>query len=61
VPLLDDLTWAMSQPDNKAGEDDCLHMKLVDNSGIAISDRNCSDKYVIACEVKSAKFYVFNI
>jgi hypothetical protein len=47
-----DLAWAYNQPDNKAGGDDCIHMKLLQNkTGIVLSDRNCSDKYIIACEV----------
>jgi len=51
-PIADGLTWAFNQPDNKLGADDCLHMRLFqNNTGIALSDRNCSDKFVIACEV----------
>jgi len=50
--LPDNLTWAFNQPDNKAGADDCLQMRLFQNkSGIALADRNCADKFVIACEV----------
>jgi Lectin C-type domain len=53
VAFQDNLTWAFNQPDNRAGADDCMHMRFPQNSSAAIvlSDRNCSDKYVIACEV----------
>jgi len=52
-PIADNLTWAFNQPDNKLGADDCLHMRIFQNkTGIALSDRNCSDKFVIACEVE---------
>jgi hypothetical protein len=41
-----------NQPDNKAGGDDCIQMRLLQNAtGIALYDRNCSDKFVVACEV----------
>jgi hypothetical protein len=46
------MTWAANQPDNRAGIDDCLHMRLFkDKKGIEFWDRNCSDKFVVACEV----------
>jgi hypothetical protein len=52
LPLTDNLTWAFNQPDNKAGGDDCIQIRIMQNAtGIALYDRNCSDKYVIACEV----------
>jgi hypothetical protein len=52
LPLTSNLTWAFNQPDNKGGVEECLHMRLMQNStGVALSDRNCSDKFVIACEV----------
>jgi len=52
LPLTENLTWAFNQPDNKNGADDCLQMRLMqNNTGIALLDRNCSDKFVIACEV----------
>jgi Lectin C-type domain len=52
APLPDNLTWGFNQPDNRAGGDDCIQMRLMQNStGVALFDRNCSDKFVIACEV----------
>ena len=51
-PLPDNLTWGFNQPDNKAGGDNCIQMRLMQNkTGISLFDRNCSDKFVIACEV----------
>jgi Lectin C-type domain len=53
VALPENLTWGFNQPDNKAGGDDCIQMRLMQNAtGIALFDRNCTDKFVIACEVK---------
>jgi len=53
VPFPENLTWTFNQPDNKGGGDDCIHMRLNQNdTGVAISDRNCSDKFIIACEVQ---------
>jgi hypothetical protein len=50
--VVNNLTWSLGQPDNKNGGDDCLQMRILQNeTGIALSDRNCSDRYVIACEV----------
>jgi hypothetical protein len=51
-PLPHNLTWGLDQPDNKALNDDCLQMRLTANkTGIHLWDRNCSSKFVIACEV----------
>jgi len=52
VPFPVNLTWAYNQPDNRAGADDCVHMRILQNAtGIVLLDKNCSDKYVVACEV----------
>jgi hypothetical protein len=58
IPISKNLTWAPNQPDFlKAGEN-CLHMRIHKNaSSTALSDRNCSDKYIYACEV--AKYGAF--
>jgi hypothetical protein len=46
------LTWAFNQPDNRAGGDDCVHMRFLQNTtGLVLADKNCSDKYIVACEV----------
>ncbi|XP_059474381.1 uncharacterized protein LOC132196029 [Neocloeon triangulifer] len=51
LDLNDNLTWSSGQPDNKAGNEECLHMRLNQNSsGVVLSDRNCTDKYVFACK-----------
>jgi hypothetical protein len=50
--LNDNLKWEKGQPDNKGGNEECLHMRFVMNStGAIITDRNCSLKYIYACEV----------
>jgi hypothetical protein len=55
----DDLTWDKNQPDNKGGKEDCIHLKLKKDSygkpqEFVITDRNCSDKYILACKVRLA-------
>jgi hypothetical protein len=45
--------WQQGQPDNLGGEQRCLHARVLTNvSQIIVSDRNCSDIYVVACETK---------
>jgi hypothetical protein len=45
--------WKKGQPDNLGGEQRCLHGRVLTNiSKLVVSDRNCSDKYVLACETK---------
>ncbi|XP_059483401.1 uncharacterized protein LOC132201331 isoform X2 [Neocloeon triangulifer] len=51
VPMMGNMTWASNQPDNADGNEKCMHMKLLqNNTGIVVSDRNCSKLFVIACE-----------
>ncbi|XP_065342023.1 uncharacterized protein LOC135940859 [Cloeon dipterum] len=51
VNLPDSLSWASGQPDNNQTNEDCLHLQVTKNSsGILLSDRNCSHKFVIACQ-----------
>jgi hypothetical protein len=57
---LGNLLWETGQPDNKGGNQDCIHLKyqaLVGKPGnFVITDRNCSDKYIFACEVFYTNF-----
>ncbi|XP_059482052.1 uncharacterized protein LOC132200543 [Neocloeon triangulifer] len=49
--LPDSLLWADGQPDNAIPDEMCLHLRVGKNgSDLALSDRNCSNKYVIACQ-----------
>ncbi|XP_065352263.1 uncharacterized protein LOC135947365 [Cloeon dipterum] len=51
VNLPDSLSWAPGQPDNNQTNENCLHVQVTKNSsGILLSDRNCSHKYVMACQ-----------
>jgi hypothetical protein len=52
-PLKKGLHWMQGQPDNAQGNEGCIHSRVFKNSsGFAISDRNCSHKYVMACKVE---------
>jgi Lectin C-type domain len=46
------LLWDVGQPDNKAGNEDCLHLRVYNGSDVKITDRNCSHKYIYACQVR---------
>jgi Lectin C-type domain len=50
------VTWDIGQPDNKGGNEDCIHLKLKksasgDPDKFVLTDRNCTDKYILACRV----------
>ncbi|XP_065341886.1 uncharacterized protein LOC135940771 [Cloeon dipterum] len=52
IDLPDSLSWAPGQPDNNQTNENCLHLQVTKNaSGIILSDRNCSLKYVMACQL----------
>jgi Lectin C-type domain len=63
VSLSNDLKWEPGQPDNKGGSEDCLHLRFVlcNETGAIISDRNCADKYIYACEVLTFYCQIFSI
>jgi len=49
-PLVQGLRWAQGQPDNP--QEGCLHLRIIKNAtGLVLSDRNCTSKYVMACQV----------
>ncbi|CAB3381664.1 Hypothetical predicted protein [Cloeon dipterum] len=51
VPFTDGINWAKGQPDNSNPEELCVHMQVDRNgTGAFLTDRNCSHKYVIACQ-----------
>ncbi|XP_059488805.1 uncharacterized protein LOC132204354 [Neocloeon triangulifer] len=51
LTLPDLLSWAAGQPDNASPDELCLHMQVGKNgTNLTLSDRNCSHKYVIACQ-----------
>jgi hypothetical protein len=57
-----DVTWDKGQPDNKGGHEDCIHLKLKKNNvtghpqEFVLTDRNCTDKYIMACKVNDDSF-----
>jgi hypothetical protein len=54
-----DLMWASGQPDNLNGSEACLHLRIFNNgSDVALSDRKCTDKYVMACRVSIGYAYI---
>jgi Lectin C-type domain len=58
--VADDLKWEPGQPDNLGGRQDCVHIKNFNTSGLLLTDRNCTDKYIVACKVKM-KIYITNL
>ncbi|XP_065346169.1 uncharacterized protein LOC135943525 [Cloeon dipterum] len=45
------LVWEPSQPDNKGGNESCVHFRFTLNStGTILTDRNCTNKYIFACK-----------
>jgi hypothetical protein len=55
--ISDDIKWEKGQPDNKGGQEDCVHMRFVLNAtGTIITDRNCTNKFIFACEVINFNF-----
>lgn len=49
--ITDDVKWEVGQPDNLGGRQDCVHLKNVKGSGLLLTDRNCTDRYILACKV----------
>ncbi|XP_065346006.1 mucin-2-like [Cloeon dipterum] len=46
-----DLVWETGQPDNKGGNESCIHFRFIFNStGTILSDRNCANHYSFACK-----------
>ncbi|XP_065349815.1 uncharacterized protein LOC135945828 isoform X2 [Cloeon dipterum] len=47
------LTWERGQPDNKNGNESCVHFRFVLNATAAImTDRNCTNRYIYACKTQ---------
>ncbi|CAB3388244.1 Hypothetical predicted protein [Cloeon dipterum] len=45
------LIWEAGQPDNRDGNETCVHFRFILNStGAIMTDRNCTSKYVFACK-----------
>jgi len=52
-PFTSNLSWGMGQPEHKKEKENCLHLRVTQNSsGVLLSDRECKDKYIFACEAK---------
>lgn len=49
--IADALKWEIGQPDNLGGRQDCIHLKNVNGTGLRLTDRNCTDRYILACKV----------
>jgi hypothetical protein len=51
--LTSHVRWQPGQPDNLGGQQNCLHLRILTNvSQTVISDRNCTSKFPIACQVE---------
>ncbi|CAB3387046.1 Hypothetical predicted protein [Cloeon dipterum] len=47
------LTWQRGQPDNKGGNESCVHFRFVLNAtGTILTDRSCDYKYIFACKAE---------
>ncbi|XP_065347599.1 uncharacterized protein LOC135944512 isoform X2 [Cloeon dipterum] len=45
------LVWESPQPDNKGGNESCVHFRFTLNStGTIMTDRNCANKFIFACK-----------
>jgi hypothetical protein len=53
----DSIQWEEGQPDNLGGRQDCIHLKNIKGSGFFLTDRNCTNKYILACKVSN--FYSY--
>jgi len=51
APLAENVTWDTGQPDSVKGIDECIHLKYSSTRGFLLTDRNCSHKYILACQV----------
>jgi hypothetical protein len=49
--IQDEIKWDVGQPDNLGGRQDCIHLKIDITKGLLLTDRNCTDKYILACKV----------
>lgn len=59
--LSQNVIWGNNQPDNKTGNEGCIHMRFFPNAtGVVLSDRNCKDKFVFACEVSQSLLNINN-
>jgi hypothetical protein len=55
--ISDDIMWEEGQPDNLGGRQDCVHIKNVNGTGLRLTDRNCTDRYILACKVCELKSF----
>jgi len=56
-PFTANLSWGSGQPELIKEKENCLHLRITQNSsGVLLSDRECKDKYIFACEAKNVRF-----
>ncbi|XP_065344303.1 uncharacterized protein LOC135942220 [Cloeon dipterum] len=56
------LSWESGQPDNKNGNESCIHFRFVLNStGTVLTDRNCASKYIYACKVWNKNLHILEL
>ena len=45
-------SWALNQPDNQNGTQDCIHMYINKTEKKALlTDRNCNNSFIFSCQV----------
>jgi hypothetical protein len=52
--LAANLSWAWNQPELQKANENCLHMRISANNSILLSDRECSNRFIYACQVFAA-------
>jgi hypothetical protein len=52
--LAANLSWAWDQPELQKANENCLHMRISANTSILLSDRECSNRFIYACQVFAA-------
>jgi hypothetical protein len=63
LEITQNLTWGQGQPDSGLhGKENCMHLRIYQNaSGAVLTDRNCKDKYILACKVISVLLIIYSI
>jgi len=46
------VVWERGEPANLGGQEDCVHLKVTrDGTGVRVTTKNCSARFIFACQV----------